>query len=54
MVEVIKDKCIGCGACAAACEEGFVIKVGVSVVKNANAGCIDAGIAACPVDAIKK
>jgi len=55
MVKVDPEKCIGCGACAAVCSEGFEMKDdGKSHVKDAKAGCVDDAIAACPVDAISK
>ena len=54
MVKVDQNKCIGCGACAAVCSEGFEMKGGKSHVRNASAPCIDKAIDACPVDAISK
>lgn len=54
MVMVDKNKCIGCGACEAVCPEGFEMKNGKSIVKNAKATCIDKAIKECPVDAISK
>jgi len=52
MVSINKEKCIGCGACAAACPEGFEIKDGKAHVKDSKAKCIKQGIEVCPVDAI--
>ena len=52
MVTVLKDKCIGCGACAAMCPEGFELKKGKSHVKNSKAKCIKEAAASCPVGAI--
>lgn len=54
MVKVDKERCIGCGACAAVCPEGFEMVKGKSQVKNAKAKCIDDAIDACPVSAISK
>jgi ferredoxin len=58
MVKVDKDKCIGCGACAATCPEVFEIgNDGKSQVKaNAkkDAKCIKEAIKNCPVEAISK
>ncbi len=53
MVSINKEKCIGCGTCAAVCPEGFEIKGGKAVVKNGNASCIKEAKESCPVDAIK-
>ncbi|MFQ6020638.1 MAG: ferredoxin [Candidatus Aenigmatarchaeota archaeon] len=53
--EVDKEKCIGCGACAAICPEVFEIKNGKSHVKNPDAcdscDCKEAADS-CPVNAI--
>jgi len=54
MVKVDKEKCIGCGACASVCPEGFEIVDGKSRVKNEKAKCIDEAINICPVEAISK
>ena len=54
MVTVDKDTCIGCGACAATCPEGFVMgSDGKADVNNADADCVQAAADGCPVDAIK-
>ena len=52
MVKVDKDKCIGCGACAATCPEGFEMKDGKASVKSGDAGCVKDAVAGCPVQAI--
>ena len=54
MVKVDKNKCIGCGACAAVCPEGFELVKGKAQVKNAKAKCIGEAINICPVGAISK
>jgi len=55
MVKVDAKKCIGCGACASICPDGFVMKSdGKSHVKNTKAKCIDEAADACPVGAISK
>jgi ferredoxin len=53
-VKVDKNKCIGCGACVAVCPDGFEMKGGKSVVKNAKAKCADEAVNVCPVQAITK
>ena len=52
MVKVDKEKCIGCGSCAAICPNGFEIIDGKSKVKDGNADCIKEAATACPQDAI--
>jgi len=53
MVEVDRDKCVGCGACANICPEGFEIKDGKAQVKDTKADCIKQAADSCPVDAIR-
>jgi len=53
MVSVDKEKCIGCGACAAICPDGFEMKEGKAEVKNGKAKCIKEAAEGCPVQAIK-
>ncbi|NPE26791.1 ferredoxin [Methanococcoides sp. SA1] len=51
VVKVDQDKCIGCGACAATCSEGFEMKDGKAhALKECD--CSKAAAAGCPVDAI--
>jgi len=56
MVKVDKEKCIGCGACAAVCDGVFEIIDGKSVVKKgqekSKAPCVKDAIDGCPVSAI--
>ena len=52
-VRVIKDKCVGCGACEAGCPVGAIdVSSGVAVISDA---CISCGscINACPCEAIE-
>ncbi len=60
MVMVDKEKCIGCGACAATCQQVFEMgNDGKSQVKakfdeKKNEKCIKEAIANCPAEAISK
>ncbi|MBW2981562.1 ferredoxin [Candidatus Woesearchaeota archaeon] len=54
-IEVDKEKCIGCGACAAQCSN-FDIKEGKAVAKKKEVdkiGCNQEAADICPVEAIK-
>lgn len=49
-----REKCIGCGACAAVCDN-FTIKKGKSFAKKEivkEIGCNETAAAGCPVNAI--
>lgn len=54
-VKVDKEKCIGCGACVAACADVFELKDGKSVVKEAETDkeCAKEAADACPVQCIQ-
>ena len=54
-IEVDQEKCIGCGACAAACNN-FEIEEGKSIAKQPKVediGCNQEAADTCPVEAIK-
>jgi len=57
MVSVDKNKCIGCGACIATCEEVFELKDGKAIVKKgkekSKIPCVKEAVDICPVQAIK-
>lgn len=52
-VKVDKETCIGCGTCAAVCDN-FEMKEGKAIVKDENSkdDCNQEAADACPVDAI--
>ncbi|MEA3414392.1 MAG: ferredoxin [Nanoarchaeota archaeon] len=51
----ISDACIGCGTCAAVCEEVFGMDGAKAKVKaQKNIPCVKEAIDSCPVDAISK
>lgn len=55
MVYVDRELCIGCGACADICPEGFEMRDDdKAYAVNPDANCIDEAMEACPVEAIKK
>lgn len=56
MVNVDKEKCIGCGLCVSLCKEVFALgKDGKAIVKaQKNLPCVKEAIESCPVNAILK
>ena len=57
MISINKNKCIGCGACAAVCPDVFEIIDNKAVVKtgqkNCKSSCVKEAADNCPVNAIK-
>ena len=54
-INVDQEKCIGCGACAATCEDSFEMKDGKAIVVKADVEeltCEKDAESVCPVDAI--
>ena len=54
-IEIDKEACIGCGACAATCDN-FELNEGKAVAKKTEVddiGCNQEAADVCPVDAIK-
>jgi len=54
-ITIDKEKCIGCGACAAQCDN-FELKQGKAVAKKTEfdeLGCNQEAADVCPVEAIK-
>lgn len=59
MVKINKNKCIGCGSCAAICSEVFDMgKDGKAQIKKGKEKsailCVKEAIDSCPVEAISK
>ena len=55
-ITIDKEKCIGCGACAAVCSDNFELNEGKAKVKKAEVeeiGCNKDAADACPVQCIK-
>ena len=52
MVDIIKNKCTGCGICANLCPEGIEMSEGKARIKNENVDCLKDVVSACPRGAI--
>ncbi len=53
MINISKNKCIGCGICARICPEGIELVNGMARIKDKKADCLRNAIKGCPQDAIK-
>jgi ferredoxin len=54
MINISKNKCVGCGICEKVCSEGIEILYAIAIIKDMNADCLEKVIRACPQKAIKK
>jgi len=54
MINISKNKCVGCGICVSVCPEGVEIVNGRARIKDKNASCFRNAIVACPQNAIKE
>lgn len=55
IIKVDEDKCIGCGACVAICEEAFELKEGKAIpvrTETEELDCEREAAEGCPVEAI--
>ncbi len=53
MINISKNKCVGCGICMGICPEGLKIVNGISEIQNKNVDCLKKTVDACPQNAIK-
>lgn len=55
IIEINQDKCVGCGLCASACEQGAIQMIDGKAKLMSDSYCDGLGMClpACPVDAIK-
>lgn len=55
IIEINEDKCVGCGLCASACEQGAIQMIDGKAKLMSDSYCDGLGkcLPACPVDAIK-
>jgi len=54
MINISKNKCIGCGICINVCSKGIEILDGIARIKNKNKDCLKDAIIVCPQRAIKE
>lgn len=54
MINISKNKCVGCGICIDICPEGIEILNGRARIKAQNADCLRSAIIACSQKAIKE
>ena len=51
MFKVLKEKCLGCGACASVCDAIEIVN-GKAEIKDQKAACLSKAKSVCPVGAI--
>ena len=53
MINISKNKCVGCGICVNVCSGGIEILNGRARIKDKNADCFKNAMISCPQGAIK-
>ena len=53
MINISKNKCVGCGICISVCPEAIKMVDGLATIKSENADCLKKAVMVCPQKAIK-
>ena len=53
MINISKNKCVGCGLCLSVCPEQIKIEGGRAIIKKQDENCLKRAVKVCPQGAIK-